>query len=305
MSAKAELLDRLRYLGSATALPELIDVGIAPTEHNGRANLLRKGLAIVAFNILEDFIQNKCAEALGLISSSPVAFSSLTAKLREAATMQALASLLFRARLEKKADRDWMPLIQEESLKIHSTKNPVFNLSRYSLASSGSNVSASEVTEALACFGIQGGWGLLKSISDAIGGGLPDLSQAYKNAADRRHASAHTAGFQYSHAWLASVRSEVLAMAASLDIALTCRCRQIQGNPAATIESHNLNLGLNFRFLEENGNRHRETTTIGGKSKKNWTDLPTAVISLQPKLLAKSEFLIVLDSTKRISDWHS
>ncbi|MGH8108297.1 MAG: HEPN domain-containing protein [Arenimonas sp.] len=305
MSARTELLDRLAHLSSAANLPQLIDVGIVASEHNGRANLLRKGLAIVAFNILEDFIQNKVAEALDFVASTPVAFSSLTQDLREASTMQALAAVLFRAKLEKKDGRDWMKLVQEEALKIHSTKNPTFALSRYSLVSSSSNVGDKEINELLSCFGIRGGWTTLKTVSDSIGGGLPDLNQSYKNAAERRHSSAHTAGFQYSHTWLANLQAEILAIAASLDIALTCRCRQIAATPSVSIDSHALTVGLKYRFLEETGSTFRETITIGGKSRKNWPSIQTAIAGIQPLLARRSEFLIVLDSGKRVSNWFS
>ena len=58
MDARSGLFDRLKFLDAAIKKPDLIDIGIAPSDHNGAANLLRKGLGIVAFNILEDFIKN-------------------------------------------------------------------------------------------------------------------------------------------------------------------------------------------------------------------------------------------------------
>jgi len=62
-TAKQDLFDRLQYLEFAIKLPQLIDNGITPNDHNGAANLLRKGLGIVAFNILEDFIKKRTVAA--------------------------------------------------------------------------------------------------------------------------------------------------------------------------------------------------------------------------------------------------
>src|SRR5690606_29942568 len=118
MSAKTDLFNRLQYLNSAAGLELLVDVGIGASEHNGVANLLRKGLGIVAFDILEDYIKNKASESLDIISSSGIAFSDLTSSLQESAIVGALRTLNFRAAMEKKDKGDYKSLIQDESFKI-------------------------------------------------------------------------------------------------------------------------------------------------------------------------------------------
>jgi hypothetical protein len=305
MTAKRELFERLKYLGSAVDLPELIDQGIAVSEHNGRANLLRKGLGIVAFNILEDFVKNRSLEALTFLSNSTVAFSNLPSKLQEASTLNAMSAILFRAKLDKRAGRDWLGLVQNESLKVHSTQNPTYELSKYSLVSGSSNISPEEIQELLSAFGISGGWATLKMVSDKIGGGIPDLSQSYKNAAERRHNSAHSAAFQYDHQWLTGIKDDIITIAASLDILLCAMCRKIQAKPTEPLERHDLSSALGFRFLEPSAGKFRETGVIGGRAKKIWISSENAVASLQPGLVAKGEFLIVLSQAKRVADWHS
>jgi len=306
MSAKSEFLERLQYLNAAITLPTLVDVGILPTEHNGVANLLRKGIGIVAFNILEGFIKNKSVESLNFLSTSRIQFNDLTEYLKNSSIYDALNSLNYHSRILKKDGvSDWKTVIQEEALKISSTKNNVFELSKYSLVYSGSNISSEEVTNFIKAFGMNNGWGFLKTISDSIGGGIPDLAQAYKNAADRRHSAAHTANFQYNHAWLANLKNEIIAIAASIDIAITARCRQVAASPGIKLDVHNINSVLNFRFLEYDNGIYKETKQMGGRSKKNWSNLTTAINSIQPSLNSKNEFLIILNSSKRIEDWHS
>lgn len=304
MSAKDELLSRLEYLSAANNLPVLVDTGIVQNTHNGVANLLRKGLGIVVFNILEDFIKKRSSEALSRLSASRIEFSKLPDTLQDASVLDALSSLLFRAKIEKKDGGDWRGIIQSESLKIHSTGKPVFELSEFSLASSGSNVTTGEVTQILSAFGVSGGWATLKTVSDTIGGGLPDLGQAYKNAASRRHSSAHEANFNYDYQWLASIKGEILAIAASLDIILEARCRQVEANLNMNVQDHNIYDALSYRFLHEATGVHKESKTLGGRSIKNWHSLSDALRELRPKLRAASEFLVVLDSTRRISDWY-
>jgi hypothetical protein len=303
MSAKTELIERLKYLDSAAALPALIDIGIATSEHNSVANLLRKGLSIVAFNILEDFIKNKAFESLNNISGSGISYTNLPDDLQEYAISGALASLNFQSTILKKENLNYKLIIQQETQKIASTLGTPFSLSKYSLLSSGSNIVAREVNEFLRAFGIQNGWHQLKLISDAIGGGIPDLAQAFNLASQRRHSSAHSASFTYNSSWLANIKSEIIAIGASLDIVVTARCRQANKLPLIPLMSQILNEELNFRFLELHGSIYKETKTIGGRSKKNWTDLNNAIASLQPLLSRRKEFLIILDSRRRITDW--
>lgn len=304
MSAKSELFDRLKYLNAAIDLPAMIDVGVAPSDHNGVANLLRKGLGIVAFNILEDYIKNKTIESLEYISNTGISFTKLTGHLQEASIYGALNALLSRTKIEKKTGGNWKALVQEETFKIYSTKNTTYELSKFSLVSANSNINANEVSDVLKAFGIEGGWSTLKSISDLVGGGLPDLGQSYRNAAERRHSAAHTASFQYIYQWLSDIRNEILAISCSFEILLSSRCRQISSDLTKTISDHRIPNASNFRFLEQSGTEYRETTQIGGRARKIWFSIDSAINQIQPKLHSRGEFLIVLNDARRISDWY-
>jgi len=308
MSAKSELFIRLKYLDEAIRNPALIDIGIAPSPHNGSANLLRKGLGIVAFNILEDFIKNKTQETLINISESDISFNNLFPKLQEASTLGALNALLFRVKMEKSNNGNWQQLIHEESLKIHSTSLDSFELSKFSLLSSGSNVTPKEVVDSISAFGISGGWTKLKFVSDAIYGGVIRLDEAYKNASNRRHKSAHTVNFSYQYSWLQAIKKEILAISASFDILLSARIRQINNNSSISMNEHNIDDELNYLFLKEEvlvgGTVYKEKIDVSGRSRKNWNSLEDAISTLRPNLSRNKKFLIVLDVSGSLVNWH-
>jgi len=303
MSAKDELFNRLKFLDHASSLTVLVDDGIALTEHNGSANLLRKGLGIVAFNILEDFIKNKVLETLSLISNSGIAFNLLPTKLQEASTIGALKALSFRLNIERKEGGNWQSLVHEETLKIHSTKSNQYELSKFSFLSESSNISASDVTDMMKAFGISGGWQTLKAISNAINGGITDLSQSYNNAAERRHNAAHAANYRYESSWLSDLKSEIIAIAASLDIALSAKCRLIANNLSTPLIEHDFPAALSYRFLVCEGSVYKERASLSSRSNKNWSDLDLAKATLKPNLSSRGEFLIILDRRQRIEDW--
>lgn len=304
MSPKAEFIERFKYINTAISLPALIDNGIALSEHNNVANLLRKGLSIVAFNILEDYIKNKSIEGLTLLSSTGIPFSNLPDFLQESSIVSALSSLSFHSNILKKENSsNYKTIIQEESRKISSTASVSYELSKYSLLFSNSNITSKEIPEFLKAFGILGGWDTLKSISNSVGGGIPDLAQAFTNASQRRHNSAHAANFNYAYLWLENLKSEIISISASIDIAISARCRQAARKPMLKLEQHRLEDDLNFRFLEIIPHGYKETKHIGGRSIKNWHDIDSAFLYHAPRVENRKEFLIVLDSSKRIIDW--
>lgn len=307
MSAKSDLLTRLEYLSDAVNEPSLIDIGLIPSRHNGIANLLRKGLGIVAFNIIEDYIKNRAEEGLTFISSSGVLFSNLTDTLQKSATLGALKSLTFNANILKKDPQfDITSLVQNETFKIYSTSIHPFTLSKYSLVYSNSNVLADEIPDMLRSFGIDNCWPRLKAISDSIGGGITDLSSSFKNASQRRHNAAHNANFNYVHSWLTNIKSEILAIAASIDIAIAAKCRQISRIPTSNIDAFDISGDLNYRFIESvSSTLFKEKKHIGGKSIKNWPDIPSAIASISPNLSTRKEFLIILNNSGRIIDWYT
>lgn len=306
MSAKSELLGRLKYLNVALESTDVINIGLSSDGHNGAANLLRKGLGIVAFNILEDFIKAKSVEALDNISASGMQYSNLPEKLQEATTLGALKALTFRAKIEKKDGGDWMTMIHDESKKIHSTCTESYTLSKYSFVSENSNVNADEIVHMMKAFKITGGWGKLKSISDDIFGGVPDLCNSYTNASERRHNAAHVANFEYEYTWLSNIQVEILSIAASIDILLTALCRLINTNPAVRLENHNIDSALNYRFLvlDLGSGLYKEKLNPTARSIKNWPTLDTGINSIQPRLKSRNEFLIILNHSLRIMDWY-
>lgn len=304
MSAKSELFNHLKYLDSALQSESIIDKDISESNHNGAANLIRKGLGIVSFNILEDFIKSNIFEVLDSISKSGVSYDNLPAKLQEATTLGALKALVFRAKIDKKDGKDWVRLIHSETKNIHSTSLMPFSLSKYSFVSENSNISSSEITDMLKALGISGGWDTLKNISNNISGGVADLNQSYHNASLRRHNAAHFSSFQYEYSWLYNIRAEILAIAASLNILLTALCRLINRKPDLKLEQHDAVSSIKYRFLCFEDSIYKEKLDPNGKSIKNWTILDDAIGHIKHKLLSKNEFLIILDNSKRIINWY-
>lgn len=307
MTAKSDFFTKIQYLRTATESDAVKDGVLTDTVHNGTANLLRKGLGIVGFNILEDFIKYRVLEVADLISNLSVTFDDLPDKFQKACTYGALAALPARAKLNKQMGYDDFSLIRDEAYKIYSTGQSAFGVSKFSFGWSQSNLSADEVKDILNCFAINNLWQSIKSVSDSIGGGLTSPQDSFTNAATRRHSSAHSSVFTYQYSWLHELPGEILALSASIDILLMARYRQINMRRVSgkiDNSTFNINDGLNFVYLEEDSGKYRQTVSIGNRARRIWPDLASAILFIKPGLERKQQFLIILDGSKRLKDWH-
>ncbi|UAY55782.1 HEPN domain-containing protein [Arachidicoccus terrestris] len=304
MTAKDELLERLKYIDKASYLPELIDNSIQDTEHNKIANLLRKGLSIVAFNILEDFIRNRTYEALDELCNTSIPFTNLPDTLQDSSITKALSSLQFQQKILKKEGEDYKSIIQTETLKIASTLSHPFQISKYSFVNANSNISAEEIKDLLKAFGVSGGWSTLQKIGNSIGAGIPNLNSAFSLASERRHSSAHSASFGYNLNWLQNLKYEIIGISSSIDIVLNAKCRQAKKFPYKKMDTLNFEKEINIRFLQKESTQYLCKTNLTKKTFKTWTSLEKALQFYTKNYRLKNKlFLMILDENKRIIDW--
>ncbi|EKY2100756.1 hypothetical protein QNX20_002512 [Cronobacter sakazakii] len=310
MSAKDKLIERISTVEITLQLPQLINQGAGGVNapNNKSATLLRKGLGIVIFNILEDFLKERTIEMFLSISSSLTSFSNLPNEMREAATLGALKGLVHRATLEKKTQGDWMSLVQVEALNINSTSLVNgFTISPFSLMSEGSNVYPDDLIKAMKCLNIEGGWGTLQKISSLCNGGVLDLKQSFHNISSRRHKAAHVANFDYEHGWLTEAVTEIFAIASSFDMALSARSDELLANPAIALSKCEVHDKLSLRFLVYNAQKNYYSERKGtplARTIKNWANLSQAIQTIVPRCKLNNERLIILNSQSRIEGWH-
>lgn len=224
--ARNDFFTRVEYLNSTVSLPVLINTSVGGS---GSARILRNGLGILCFNILEDFVRKRTVEVLTEIASSGIEFSKLPKGLQEASTIEAMKSILFQVQLEKKdGTNNWKSTLQDEAFKVYSTKNnTTFSISKYSLAHQSSNVSSKDITDICSRLNISGGWVTLTDMGKCFSSIL-DMCQAFNNAAERRHAAAHDASFDYEYGYLETfIKKELIPIAASIDILLTNQVRYV------------------------------------------------------------------------------
>jgi len=205
-----------------SAIDEKLLVNQEPSNktHNERAKLLRNGLAVVGFSALEDFINERASEVLKRIGEMGVPFDSLPEKLRKAATKNVLKAVRFKMR-HMDEEGDAIGFIQEQARKIGSTASSAYELSELSLSNGRSNMNHEDVRNMLQVVNVDKPWKQMSEIASTIGIGSPSLEDGFRQAARRRHASAHDSTSDTESAYLNSFYLNAVGVAVGFDLLIS------------------------------------------------------------------------------------
>ena len=120
--ARATFLERLAAFKDAINVELLVSQAPSEVKHNQRARLMRNGLSVVGFAIVEDFVKARTAEVLTRIGNSPATFEQLPEKLRKASVLGVVKALRFQADLRSGDDslNDVISFVQEHARLLGS-----------------------------------------------------------------------------------------------------------------------------------------------------------------------------------------
>lgn len=238
-----ESLARNTFLISLAALEEATEIGVI-RETSRSAALIRKGLTVTAFNILEGFIFNRWTEFAEFLNRSSLAFSDLPEDTRR--------EILKRTLMHASSKLKWADLTGE---KLESFIAPLAGqfamesnrsiISQYSATSGGSNVSGADIKSSLALLGAEDPWGQMTDFTGRCGlsstgpdGQIVNLEVIYKHLSNARNSAAHDPTSEISFVELRSLAPQVrqialgydlVGTAAALDLSLRSQ-RDLSGN---------------------------------------------------------------------------
>lgn len=303
--AREEFLDRLTGLRSTSTQPYIVDLDPSHHEHNARARLLRNGLAVMGFTILEDFVRQRVGETTTFLAGVDVNFDDFPQKLRRSLTRGALSATL---NLERTIDNveDRVAFLMDEARVVGSSNSTVRSFSRYAFGWDRSNISADNVSHALSAFGVNRPWMQIDGLMRRFGFGVPDAQTEFINAAKRRHAAAHDPEANIQPTDIQSFSRAATGLAVSVDALISECTRRFQARDAefiaqsAFVEANSILL----RYLQEgSGLRWKEVHEGGTRAYRVHGDYRTAVRDAHARALRNREFLVVINNTGFVTDW--
>jgi hypothetical protein len=232
MGARSNFFDRLGHVELVLSDPCVTDGQLGDTIKNAKARVLRNGLAVVMFAILEDFIRARTSEILGGVGNLGLTFKDLPARLQDSATTGLLKTLSFRLALCEESQK--RKFLQDHAAKIASSGAATFEVSQIALVHGGSNIRKADVTDALTNFQISGGWQAMSQIAARLNFGALPLADAFEAIASRRHFAAHEAAAAVPLPDLVAAVTQCRAIASAYDCLISSR---LSRNPTTKAQS--------------------------------------------------------------------
>lgn len=307
-NAKDLFLERVQYLYGTLTSPPTSDILTSKSpltsDHNKRASMLRSGLAISAFVILEDYLKNRIGEIIENIKSSSISFSSIHEELRVATTLEALAGLNYRATNLKKNGDDWITFVQNETTRIASSRKKRYKLSKYSLGWNKPNVEADDICRWLKIFRVTGGWATIEKITSKAGVALIAPDVFYRKVSSRRHEAAHKPDADSLLTDLIQFTKDAKALALAYDVLLSKSLSEInRGNKALITGSKKLDDNdIKFRFIIQEHRYWKEYNDTNKRAIKKCLQKDQAIRAAK-KRRDNNDFILIKDDKNSIVDW--
>lgn len=309
--SKSSFLDRINNLSSTLEEQptSLILTSLSPIniDHNNRAKMLRNGLAIISFVILEDFLKNRIGEVIEGIKSSAISFSAFHDELKVATTLEAIDSISYRANNLKRSGDDWLTFIQQETYKVSSSRNSRYKMSKYSLGWNKANIVTDDISKWLKIFRVKGGWKTIRELTSKAEVTLISPESIYKSAFLRRNAAAHSPNSDALLTDLIQFTNDAKAIALAFDILVTFSLHEINKpnilllNGCYKIEASS----VSFRFILKSGKNWKEFINTNKRALKKSNNLEDAIkIAKKRPKKGKFDVIIVKDDLNSIIDWH-
>jgi len=305
-TSRNEYNQRLAILKHTLNDPIVQDGPPMNIQHNERARFLRNGLAIISFNILEDFFKNRIAEILDHIATSPIAFNLLPLKLQEATLLHSLSGIDKIARRMKTDGANWKSFIQTQAQILSNSATPAYTLSSYGMGFQKSNLSANDISDFLGNFQVDGAWASIETVTRLVGCTVVSAKQVFINAATRRNAAAHDPNSHIPFTDIADFLTHAKAIALAFDFLISKAAHYLKTSHPSYITGTKISpADLRFRYIRKIGSQFCEMDATNSRVLKRHPSEGAAETSLRARRNYAHEMIIVVDYPSKVENWYS
>lgn len=230
------------FLRGIRALEDLCAEPIA-TETTDRGSVLRRGLVVSAYNLLETFVMERTTELLRHAGAGPTQFADLSDGQRKKAlrnTLQVASRRVFRGEwdlpsLGQLAGELGASLSQSGGLGLHP----------YAFLWDGSNMSPDDLRGTLRMWHVASPFEQLRLLSgdlgfdilNPLGAGQIDLREDLTSLMQMRHRCAHDSSAAISGLELRAIPNRILRVAAPFDVLASSGAQHLRvGTPAYLVD---------------------------------------------------------------------
>lgn len=260
----------LRAMLKLSEQPLLTDQFPPSNPHNIGARLLRHGLSVSAFSLLEKYVEHKFSDLILAIAASRLPYASLPDSLRKFIIVDAVSGLSNKLNFLDDADRQHFA--ETNVSLIASFSNPSAHYTSFGFSPRGSNIGHEDIRKAYISCGVEKPWEKLSRITTEIGARRLSLSVDFRNLAKTRHSSAHN---PEGNVPTADLRTHIeTAILIGIAIALLSSAASVAYEKSRTLTGLKValaNLSPSYRFIDEQQDGFwLERNSSGGRAFKRY-----------------------------------
>ena len=257
--------------------PLLTDSAVGSSQHNTRARILRNGLIISSFSLLEAYIEDRLEEKIQELSASRMSYSTFGEALQSFLTIDAITGLASRISFADRVDR--LQLAETHITKASGFRAVPPSFTGLGFSPKGSNVSETDIKNLFAAFGVKDAWRYLSTLCGSLGSSRLSLRDDFRNFLRARNRAAHdsTTNIATSDAETHLATALLIGMTADIVITNSVYCFVRKRTLAEAEAAANNVSSLAIRFVDEQvGGSWLERVGINGNTIKRYSDRDTA-----------------------------
>lgn len=239
--ARVKFLERLAGIRVASQDNLLLGASANAAEQQA-ARLLRNGLSVTAFAVLEGFVKERTGEVATWLTQQTLPFSTYPTGLQHAVQDRGLLVLAALQRREPAGAEFKRTLIELGASWATSGGGGAWTFPHAALLWPASNLKAGEAISILNSFGVADKWAHLTKTAEEAGFNVRPTDTLFNEIAARRNASAHDSAYDADVLLLRSVPNHLLAFAYAFDALLSVGAKSIRAQAAVTAGASCVNL---------------------------------------------------------------
>ncbi|MGP3536417.1 hypothetical protein ACTU3I_16600 [Microbacterium sp. RD1] len=262
--------------------------------------ILRRGVAVTAFNLLETFIEGRLLEVTTHINQGHLHFADLPERVQRQATRNLLD--VASARVRRMPVGDVRAFAQGVGDSLSAVSGAV-NLSSLMWMWSGSNMSAADYSAVLKSFHVEQPWIAVAALSTRVGIAAGDPQTDLSELAQERHRAAHHSTHQVSNLWIPLAIDHVVKFAVALDAFVSVGGAALRrGDPAFLADTNWTGSVIGIRRVRERARDWAEFTESGKNAFRRGTDQHAVTMEAAGRC-SNTDLLVITDAGGQIVDW--
>lgn len=202
--------------------------------------MLRNGLAVVGYALLEDFVRSRTAEVMQRVGDGSTPFRNLPKDVKIAATEGVFNAVKFQQQFVDRQAENLFDHYQKHAHFVASTADSTYRISPLAFAQEQSNLSSMKVEKILTALKVDNPWSAITGVATRCGVGAFALKNAFDSAAERRHAAAHRADSDIEYSDLNDYDVEALGIAVGFDLLISRALRHLLDADATYLSNKGL-----------------------------------------------------------------